>query len=166
MRIASLGFVAALVVLTGAAFSAGGSTARIGVVIDGDTVGLYGGQRVRLLQIDTPEVGTSECYSRAAGRALRRLAPPGTAVRLDVDPRLDRVDRYGRLLRYIFRGTVNVNLELVRLGAAAPYFYHGDRGRYADALMTAATAARSAKRGLWGACPGTALDPYRQVETG
>ena len=157
---------AALVVGAGVAFSARGAAARIGVVIDGDTVGLYGGDRVRLLQIDTPEVGTGECYSRAAQRALKALTPPGTLVRLDTDSRLDRVDRYGRLLRYIFRGSTNVNLELVRRGAAAPYFYDGDRGRYADALMTAAKAAKAARLGLWGACPRTVLDPYHQVETG
>ena len=42
------------------------------------------------------------------------------AVTLEADPALDRVDRYGRLLRYVLRAGRNVNLELVRLGAAAP----------------------------------------------
>lgn len=160
-----LGMVVVLAVVVGASFAAHATSGRIGVVIDGDTVGLYGGERVRLLQIDTPELGTGECYSRAAQTALRRLTPPGTTVRLDVDPRLDRVDRFGRLLRYIFKGSTNVNLELVRQGAAAPYFYDGDQGRYADALMAAARSAKAARRGLWGACPRTVLDPYHQVET-
>jgi micrococcal nuclease len=61
---------------------------------------------------------------------------------------------------------MNVNLALVRAGAAAPYFYGGDRGRYADALMRAAIDAKAARRGLWGACPRTRLDPYRAVDTG
>jgi micrococcal nuclease len=82
------------------------------------------------------------------------------------DPALDRVDRYGRLLRYVHRGGRNVNLELVRVGAAAPYFYGGDRGRYADRLLAAAREARSARRGLWKACPSTPLDPTRTVATG
>src|SRR6266540_620361 len=115
---------------------------------------------------DTPELGSGECYSRAARTALLNLAPPGGRVVLDVDVALDRVDRYGRLLRYIRRSGSNVNLELVRRGAATPYFYGGDRGRSASRLMTAARAARAAKRGLWGACPGTRLDPYAPAATG
>ena len=84
---------------------------------------------------------------------------------LESDPSLDQVDRYGRLLRYLRRGSTNVNVALVREGAAAPYFYGGDTGRYADRLLSAAKAAKAARRGLWGACPGTVLDPFRQVET-
>jgi micrococcal nuclease len=97
-----------------------------------------------------------------AGKA-RAAGHPG---RLEADPALDKVDRYGRLLRYIRRGRLNVNVELVRRGAAAPYFYGGDRGRYAVRLMVAARAAKLAKRGLWRACPRTRLDPYRSIETG
>ncbi|HXF98711.1 MAG TPA: thermonuclease family protein [Gaiellaceae bacterium] len=143
-----------------------GSRASVAWVVDGDTVALAGGERVRLLQIDAPEVGTGECYSRAARTALLGLLPPGSRVTLERDPALDAVDRYGRLLRYLWRGGVNVNLELVRRGAAAPYFYRGERGRYASRLLAAARAARAARRGLWGACPGTVLDPFRPVETG
>jgi endonuclease YncB( thermonuclease family) len=128
-------------------------------VYDGDTLTLRDGRRIRLVQIDTPELGTGECYSRAARNALLNLAPPGVRVVLEADPALDKVDRYGRLLRYIRRNGSNVNLELVRRGAATRYFYRGDRGRYASRLMPAARAARAAKRGLWGACPGTKLDP-------
>ena len=78
---------------------------------------------------------------------------------LEADPALDRVDRNGRLLRYVLRGSMNVNLALVRAGAAAPYFFAGDRGRYAARLLTEAARAKAARRGLWGACRGTALDP-------
>ena len=145
--------------------SAGSSPGVVSSVTDGDTVRLADGQRVRLLQIDTPELGTGECYSRAAKKALLRLVPEGSAVGLETDSRLDRVDRYGRLLRYLWRGGAYVNIALVRQGAAAPYFYDGDRGKYAGTLMAAARSAKAARRGLWGACPGTQLDPYRQVET-
>ncbi|MDP8911922.1 MAG: thermonuclease family protein [Actinomycetota bacterium] len=127
----------------------GASVAR---VYDGDTLALSGGMRVRLVQIDTPEVGSGECYSRASARVLRRLAPPGTRVGLEADRRLDRVDRYGRLLRYVWRAGVNVNLELVRRGAATVWFYGGDRGKYASRLLAAARTARANRRGLWGAC--------------
>jgi micrococcal nuclease len=133
---------------------------------DGDTLTLGDGRRIRLLQIDTPELGSGECYSRAARTELLRLVPVGSRVVLEADARLDRVDRYGRLLRYVRRDGLNVNLELVRLGAAAPYFYRGAQGRYADALARSAVGAKRAKRGLWKACPATILDPYRAVATG
>ena len=83
----------------------------------------------------------------------------GSRVVLEADPRLDRVDRYGRLLRYVRRDGLNVNVELVRRGAAAPYFHGGDRGRYAGALTQAASSAKRAKRGLWTACPGIGAGP-------
>jgi micrococcal nuclease len=140
--------------------------AVVASVYDGDTLSLRDGRRVRLLQIDTPELGSGECYSRAARTALLSLAPPGKRVVLEADPALDRVDRYGRILRYVKRNGVNVNLELARRGAAAPYFYGGDRGRYASPLMRAAQGAKALKRGLWKACPSTVLDPFRALETG
>jgi micrococcal nuclease len=167
-RIATL---CVLLVLLGLAASAGAATratqvAIVASVYDGDTLTLRDGRRVRLLQIDTPELGSGECYSRAARAALLRLVPLGSRVVLEADPRLDRVDRYGRLLRYVKRNGVNVNVELARHGAAAPYFYRGDKGRYAGALMRAALGAKAAKRGLWKACPSTVLNPFRAVETG
>jgi endonuclease YncB( thermonuclease family) len=143
-----------------------GESALVAYVVDGDTISLEDGRRVRLLQIDTPELGSGECYSRAARTALLNLLPLRSRVSLEVDPLLDRVDRYGRLLRYIWRAGTNINLELVREGAATPYFYRGDRGRYAQALLAAARHAKATKRGLWRACPSTPLDPYRQATTG
>jgi endonuclease YncB( thermonuclease family) len=149
---------------SGASSSLTGAT--VAYVTDGDTLRLTNGYRVRLLQIDTPELGSGECYSRAARTALINLAPAGSRIELETDPSLDKVDRYGRLLRYIHRGPLNVNVELVKRGDAAPYFYDGDRGKYAFELLTDAKRAKAAKRGLWGACPRTVLDPYRAVDTG
>jgi micrococcal nuclease len=156
------------VVLLALAFlpSSAGQLARIQYVIDGDTVVLANGEHVRLVQIDAPEVQERECYGAAARAALRRLAPAGSTVRVEADLRLDLVDRYGRLLRYLFRGPVNLNLELVREGAATVWFYRHDRGRYAAPLLRAAGEARAARRGLWGACPRTPFDPYHSASTG
>ena len=140
-----------------------GSTATVERIVDGDTLVLRGGARVRLVQIDAPEAG-GECYAAASARELARLAPPGAGVVLEADPPLDRVDRYGRLLRYIHTNRVNVNIELVRRGAATPWFYGGERGRYAGALLGATSAARSARRGMWGACR-VSWTPYGPVET-
>ena len=122
---------------------------RIG---DGDTLELGDGSRVRLVQIDAPELGEGECYAPEAATALAELVPPGSTVGLERDAALDDVDRFGRLLRYVFRNGTNVNLELVRDGAAEVFFFRGDRGRYAAELLDAAGEARGAQRGLWGAC--------------
>ena len=145
---------------------AAGEAGIVASVYDGDTLTLTNGRRVRLLQIDTPELGSGECYSRAARTALVSLAPPGSRIVLEPDVALDKVDRYGRLLRYVVRGGTNVNVELVRRGAAAPYFYRGERGRHAAALLRAVGQARAGHRGLWKACPATVLDPTRAVATG
>lgn len=127
------------------------SPATVEWVTDGDTLRVRGGERVRLLQIDAPEAG-EECYAGRATTELIRLTPRGTRVALETDPALDLRDRYGRLLRYIFVGRTNVNIELVRRGAATPYFYDGDRGKYAARLLDAVGEARRARRGMWGAC--------------
>jgi endonuclease YncB( thermonuclease family) len=128
---------------------------RIDHVVDGDTIALRNGQRVRLVQIDTPEVFFgAECYGHAASLQTKRLLPPGSRVGLFAEPATERVDRYGRLLRYVVRinGALNVNIRLVAVGAAAPYFYMGRRGRYARQLELLAKRARAKKLGLWKAC--------------
>lgn len=135
------------------------------VVVDGDTVHLEDGGRIRLLQIDAPEEA-SECYGRAATRALNVLAGRGAEVVLERDPELDDRDGGGRLLRYVLIDGRNVNLELVARGAAAPYFFRNARGRYASDLLEAARAARDRRRGFWAACPGARLEPALGSRTG
>lgn len=142
---------------------------RIARVVDGDTVDLTNGARVRLVQIDTPEVYFGlECWGRQASAETKRLLPPGTAVRLLAEPATDSVDQYGRLLRYVVRAHdgLNVNVFLVKRGDAAPYFYRGRHGRYARVLTRDAMRARAAHRGLWGACRRTPVDFSRGVDTG
>lgn len=166
-RIALVALVAALTLVSSAS-SQPSESYLVASVTDGDTIVLGNGQRVRLVQIDTPEVFFGvECYGRQASAAADRLLPAGTRVRLMAEPATDRIDDYGRLLRYVVRvrDGVNVNLRLVSLGAAAPWFYQGRRGRYAKQLEALARRARAQRRGLWGACPRTRYDPYRALET-
>jgi micrococcal nuclease len=153
-----------LVLLSLAGAASAKDAQRIESVVDGDTLTLVDGTRVRLVQIDTPELGTGECYSRAAAKALSRLTPFGATISLERDPALEAVDRYGRLLRYVRRGSTNVNVELVRRGAATVWFYDGARGRYAAQLLAAARDARAHGRGLWGACD-TVWDPLAPATT-
>jgi micrococcal nuclease len=169
-RVRDLLAALAVLLVVGAPTSASAAaqaTYRIDRVTDGDTVVLRNGQRVRLVQIDTPEVFFGvECYGPQASATAKRLLPPGARVRLLPEPATDRVDDFGRLLRYVVRvDGVNVNLRLVALGAAAPYFFEGRRGRYAARLELLARSARRHKRGLWRACPRTVYDPYRGIET-
>jgi micrococcal nuclease len=137
-------------------------------VVDGDTIVVEDDVTVRLVQIDAPETRAGpECYGEEASSAARRLLPRGSDVRLVRDRATDDVDRFGRRLRWVVRRDgVEVNLRLVEEGAAAPYFFDGVRGAHARELERAAEEARAARKGLWGACPGTPLDPERAVETG
>jgi endonuclease YncB( thermonuclease family) len=146
-----------------------GQLGRIDHVADGDTVDLMNGAKIRLVQIDTPEVYFHpECYGKRASAVTKRLLRPGTLVRLTREPATDSVDGYGRLLRYVtrVRDRLNVNIRLVTVGAAAPYLYRGRRGRYAARLTRLALRARQRHLGLWGHCPGTPYDPDHGVSTG
>jgi hypothetical protein len=67
---------------------------------------------------------------------------------------------------HVIKGEINVNIELVRRGAASVWFDGGERGRYAWQLLDDARRAEETRRGLLGACPGTRLDPEHGVETG
>ena len=66
-------------------------------VVDGDTVEMSTGATIRLIGIDTPEVG--QCGYAPAAQRLRTLVE-GQGVTLTPGAR-DDVDRYGRLLRYL-----------------------------------------------------------------
>jgi micrococcal nuclease len=170
LLLSGLGLLLTLAAPAGAAkLPLGGQFARIEYVIDGDTVVLTNGRHVRLVQIDTPEVYNSpECYGEQASRITKRLLRPGTVVRLYREPKTDAVDAYGRLLRYVFRvrDGLDVNVQLVRVGAAAPYFYDYRRGRYARSLVRLGLRARRSHLGLWGHCPRTPWDPNHGVSTG
>ena len=134
-------------------------------ITDGDTIQVSTGKKVRLLQIDTPEPMDSECYSSEATAALTKLIS-GKTVRLESDPVSANIDQFKRDLRYVFVGKTNINLKMVEIGAAAPRFYNGEKGKYWSQLLKAAEKAKKNKVGLWGKCPGTKLDPYKPLSTG
>ena len=151
----ALGALVAAVVLAGCVGTQSETGLRPATVVragDGDTLDLASGERVRLVQVDAPELGEGECYARQSLRELERVAPSDARVELERDLRLDDIDRYGRLLRYVHVGDRNVNVELVRRGAATPYFFRGVEGRHADELLAAVAEARATRRGMWAAC--------------
>ena len=147
-------------------FASAQAVEKIISVYDGDTFTLSSGQKVRLLQIDTPELSSKECYGVEAKNALVKLLSGKGSLVLKKDPALDEVDRYGRILRYVFIGKTNVNLELVKLGAAAPYFYKSEKGIYSQSILSAAKQAQLRNIGLWKNCPATKLLPNVAVNTG
>ena len=115
-------------------------------IIDGDTITIEGGYRVRYIGIDTPEVHTElEEYGMEALEANRRLVE-GKEVRLERD--VSETDKYGRLLRYVYVDDVFVNAELVRQGLAEAKAYPPDI-KHQDYLEELEAEAREASRGIW-----------------
>lgn len=101
-------------------------------VIDGDTLDLANGRRVRLAGIDAPEVG--QCGYKRARNTLRRLVE-GRRVTLAASD--EEQDQYGRLLKYVDVGTVDAGLRLIKKGLAIArydsrdgYGYHPREPRY------------------------------------
>ncbi|MEX1008427.1 MAG: thermonuclease family protein [Acidimicrobiia bacterium] len=131
-------------------------------VTDGDTITVRldtgGTEKVRLIGIDTPETKDPrtvvECFGAEASARTHALLPTRTAVRLETD--VERRDRYGRFLAYVWRvdDGLFVNEALVKDGWAAPYRFPPNV-KYADRFSQLGAEAREANAGLWGACGGT-----------
>ena len=113
-------------------------------VIDGDTLELADGCRVRYLGIDAPEPG--EPYANEATAKNKQLVE-GKIIELQQGKR-DQ-DEYGRLLRYVYVNGVFVNAELVAQGYATAYIFDPDE-RYSQVLVQLEQYAKMRKRGLWG----------------
>ena len=122
-------------------------------VIDGDTIEIEGGQRVRYIGIDTPETVDPrkpvQCFGVEASNRNKQLVE-GKRVRLEKD--ITENDRYGRLVRYVYVDDVFINLKLVAEGFAYSYTYPPDV-KYQSQFVEAQRVAREQKRGLWGSCP-------------
>ena len=132
-------------------------------VIDGDTVQLESGERVRLIGIDTPEMHESDKLHRdsqrsgqdiAAIKAMGRKAyeftralVEGKRVSLEFD--VEKYDRYDRLLAYIYlKDGTFVNAEIVKQGYASLMTYPPNV-KYADLFLKLYKEARQQERGLW-----------------
>ncbi len=131
--------------------------------VDGDTVWLAGTDaagavplpgrtKVRILEINTPEVfGTVECFGPQASEYAARRLPVGATVWAAADRELR--DRYGRLLVYLWTADGTFYDEAaVRDGYARAVLYPPN-DRFIAVLRSAEDDARQARRGLWGSCP-------------
>ena len=121
-------------------------------VIDGDTIELENGERVRYIGINTSETvdlrKDVQCFGKESASANRELVE-GKLVRLEKD--ISDKDKYGRLLRYVYQGDKFINLELVKNGYAQAYTYPPDV-KNSKLFVDAQKIARENKLGLWGEC--------------
>lgn len=142
----------------------GASPARVVRVVDGDTLILRmrgRAVRVRVIGLDAPETwARRDCFGAEATAALRRLAPAGTAVRVEGDR--EPYDGHGRRLLHVWTaGGRSVAGALIRAGFARALPIPPNT-RYAGAYGAAEEAARRAGAGLWRSCAGRATAPGRR----
>ena len=125
-------------------------------VSDGDTISIDG-KSTRLIGIDTPETVDPRrpdgCYGKEASDRTKALLPNGTAVRIEYD--VERTDRYGRQLAYVWRASdgLFINLVLVQEGYAKAYPYGNKTVAHRAEFAAAEVTARAQGAGLWSACP-------------
>ena len=130
------------------------ATYRVERVVDGDTLLLDSGHRVRLLGVDTPETKHPtrpiEPWGPEASAFVRRLAE-GRTVRLEFDR--ERLDLYDRVLAWAFVGDAMLNEEIVRAGFSEAVRISPLRPDYEKRLVRAAEAARAEGLGIWSVGP-------------
>jgi micrococcal nuclease len=143
-------------------------TATLARVVDGDTLLLSGGVRVRLIGIDTPEIAHpdfgNECFGPEAQRYAEHLLRPGDKLRLVTD--VERYDRYGRLLAYVYRAAdgLFVNARIIGQGYAYVLTIPPDVA-HAGLFRRLARQARAHHRGLWAVCPNDGSGPKPLIGT-
>jgi endonuclease YncB( thermonuclease family) len=132
-------------------------TVEVVAVVDGDTIDVAtadGTARVRLIGIDTPEIGrggeASECYAEEARTFLNDLLY-GQEVQLTSDATQADVDKYGRLLRHVLIDGASAAEAAIAAGAGYEYTYDTPY-RDQQAHLEAEHAASETHAGLWGAC--------------
>jgi micrococcal nuclease len=125
-------------------------------VVDGDTVALTGGEKIRIRGLDTPETRKPgvpvQCFGPEA-TAYARQQLLGRRVRLVTDPG-DLRDRYGRLVAEVWVDGRSYAEDAVRAGEGRAYLYsrRHPASNWAD-IEAAQREAQAGHKGLWGACP-------------
>lgn len=122
-------------------------TYKVVRVIDGDTVELEDGRKVRYIGINAPETN-KDCFALEATLKNKELVE-GKRVRMEKDR--SETDRYGRLLRYVYVDDLFINDELVKGGYAYAKAYRPDT-KLQEKFTNSQSEAMKEKRGLWGKC--------------
>ncbi|MGC1272677.1 MAG: thermonuclease family protein [Planctomycetaceae bacterium] len=119
-------------------------------VVDGDTLLLDGGERVRLLGVDTPETVREdfpvELWGPEASQFTKRMVE-GRSVQLKFDK--ERRDRHGRLLAYVYIDGVLLNEELIRAGLSKAQLQYPYSSAMKRLFREAEDDAKTAGHGLW-----------------
>lgn len=120
-------------------------------VVDGDTLLLAGGERVRLLGIDAPESvkpnSPVEPFGPEASQAVRDyVRAAGDRIRLETE---NKRDKYGRLLGVAWAGDICINEALVEAGLARVERQYSYPQSLKARLLAAEARARAARRGIW-----------------
>ncbi len=129
----------------------GPDSAKVTNAVDGDTIDLDNGKRVRLLLVDTPETtsGKNDCYGRiAADYTAATLV--GKQVSLKYDAQC--TDRYGRTLAYVTVDGHDFNADLVKQGYACVYYIAPDGMSRRQEFIDLESVAKTDRTGVWGAC--------------
>jgi len=125
-------------------------TVKVTRAIDGDTIEIEGGQKVRYIGIDTPETvdprKSVQCFGKEASDKNKELVE-GKDVELEKD--VSETDKYGRLLRYVWIEDLLINEFLVQEGYAQSSTYPPDV-KYQERFKEAERQAREEGKGLWG----------------
>jgi micrococcal nuclease len=123
--------------------------AKVIRVIDGDTIEIEGGEKVRYIGIDTPELHhpnkAVQPFAQEAYEFNRSLVD-GKNVYLVFD--VQRRDRYKRLLAYVFVGETFINAKLVNDGYARVATFPPNVV-YQELFLRLERKAREENRGLW-----------------
>jgi micrococcal nuclease len=142
-------------------------------VIDGDTIQLESGERVRLIGIDTPEIHVSDKLhrdSQRSGQDARTIKAMGKKAheftkaliegrRVSLEFDVEKYDIYDRLLAYVYlKDGTFVNAEIVKQGYASLMTFPPNV-KYADVFLKFSQEAREQERGLWGDIGGTLPRP-------
>jgi len=118
-------------------------------VVDGDTLEIATGERVRLIGVDAAE-RDGPYYGESKDKLSELVL--NKQVRMEKD--VLNTDRYSRLLRYLYVGDTFVNLEMVKQGYAMAFAYPPDV-KYAEQFLEAQQEAHSKQLGLWGSAETT-----------
>lgn len=120
-------------------------------VIDGDTIVLEGGQRVRYLMVDTPEFTKEvECYGEEAYNYNKSFVE-GQTVCLYYDNQ-ECKDHFGRLLAYVETADGEINTSLLIRGFGCLCYIPPSGEDRRDEFTSLESQAKAEKKGLWGAC--------------
>lgn len=129
----------------------GPSTGRVDRIVDGDTVVLTSGERIRYILVDTPETtnGKNDCWgSQASDHNAAMVLDQMVTLTYDVECE----DVYGRLLAYVEVGGLEVNRTLLESGDACYLHIPPNGDAKAAEYQALETAAKQAGVGMWSGC--------------